>query len=633
MQIKTTTQANEIFLSISGRIDSTNAQELTEACAQVEFDKIEKLVMDFAEVAYISSAGLRSLLVIRKKAGSGKFFVANVNSSVEDIFVTTGFSAILDYSAAEESLSQDCSVAKDAPAVENMSFKAFLAYKQEYGVKTPILQLADRSLTWQDIEVGSQIIAEDLSKLGVKRGSHVAIGGRNSLNWVLTFFAVQKLGAIAMLMNFNLTIDEIIRMSHSADITHLCYGKMNAITDEEQFKTAVTGEESLIDYMYDIGNHIDFFARANEYEATKDKHRGSVESDDVAVMIFTSGSTGNPKAVMLSASNILSSAKVQADDLRLSAADISCMVSPMFHISGLGGGLIGNMIYDTKVLLPSSVKPNIILELLEKEKCSVFNAVPTMMFSIVDHPEFSSEKVKNLRYSKLAGAPITEAQCKILQEKMPANHFVASYGMSEIAPITCTLYEDTVQHIISTVGKPVKNVQLKIVNPANGEECAIGVSGEILVRGTNQMLGYYKLAVDSQAIDSDGWLHTGDLGKFDEDGYVYFTGRAKELIIRAGENISPNEIAAVLTEKDEIADAKVFGIPDDFYGEIVGAALLTKEGCAFDEEAIREHVKTRLAKFKWPEHYVVYEQFPLLSNGKIDGVSLKKDFIKRIMER
>ena len=252
------------------------------------------------------------------------------------------------------------------------------------------------------IEIGSQIIAEDLSKLGVKRGSHVAIGGRNSLNWVLTFFAIQKLGAIAMLMNFNLTIDEIIRMSHSADITHLCYGKMNAITDEEQFKTTVTGEDSFIDHMYDIGNHIDFFARRNEYEVIKDKHRSKVEADDVAVMIFTSGSTGNPKAVMLSAANIINSAKTRAEDLHLSSDDIDCMVSP---------------------------------------------------------------------------------------------------------------------------------------------------------------------------------------------------------------------------------------IPDDFYGEIVGAAVLMKEDCTFDEESAREYVKKRLAKFKWPEHYVVYKKFPQLSNGKVDGVSLKKDFIERVKEK
>ena len=379
MQIKKTMQGKEIILYISGRIDSTNVQELNEVCDQIEFDKIERLVMDFTDVSYISSVVLRSLLVIRKKAGDGKFLVANVNSLVEEIFSTTGFSQILDYTSVEEDTSWG-----------NMSFKAFLAYKQEHGVKTPILQLEDVSLTWQDIEIGSQIIAEDLSKLGVKRGSHVAIGGRNSLNWVLTFFAVQKLGAIAMLMNFNLTIDEIIRMSHSADITHLCYGKMNAVTDEEQFKAAVTGEDSLINCMYDIGNHIDFFARKNEYESIKDKHRINVEAEDVAVMIFTSGSTGNPKAVMLSAANIITAAKTRAEDLHLSSNDIDCMVSPMFHISGLGGGLIGNMVNDTKIILPSSVKPHIILELLEKEKCTIFNVVPTMMFSIIEHPDFNS---------------------------------------------------------------------------------------------------------------------------------------------------------------------------------------------------------------------------------------------------
>ena len=238
--------------------------------------------------------------------------------------------------------------------------------------------------------------------------------------------------------------------------------------------------------------------------------------------------------------------------------------------------------------------------------------------------------MSSLRSTILAGASASAPQIEMLREKFPNNHFGISYGLSEMAPVTITEYEDTVEHITTTVGKPVENIEIFIRNIVTDGKCDIGSEGEILVRGHNLMCYYYKMDLDQQSIDEDGWLHTGDLGYIDNNGYVHFVGRIKELIIRGGENIYPNEIASVISNEDEIADVKVMGAPDDFWGETVEAAIILKQGTTFDSESFKEKLRTKLAKHKIPDHFFIYEQFPLLANGKIDAVNLKKEIAEKV---
>ena len=221
----------------------------------------------------------------------------------------------------------------------------------------------------------------------------------------------------------------------------------------------------------------------------------------------------------------------------------------------------------------------------------------------------------------------------MFKDNLPNDRFMSSYGLSEMAPVSITNYGDTDDHLLHTVGKPVENIEIKIRDTATGADCPSGVSGEVLVQGFNQMTGYYKVDLDKQSIDIEGWLHTGDLGFIDEEGYLHLSGRLKELIIRGGENIMPGEVESAISELDIIDNVKVIGVPSDFFGEEVGACIKLKDGAAWDEGAVKQALSKSLEKFKIPAYYVIYDEFPMLGTGKIDGVTLKADALKKIAER
>ena len=621
MIIERTQTENGITLSISGRIDTTTSPELREEIAKVP-DDTARLVLDFKDVAYISSAGLREVLICRKRFPEDRMLVTNVSSEVNEIFEVTGFDSLIPLSLASG----------DVATYVNLSFASFLERKvQENGDKVTIVAAGGTGFTWNDIDIASQIIASDLSKAGVTKGTHVGICALNSINWVLTFYAVQKLGGIALLINPGQRAEEIARVAKIGGITHLCYGEMPEMKDEESFLAEIrnTPDCPLKEY-YSIRNDKDIRKRFEEYDAIADKFRQSIEADDPCAMIFTSGSTGVPKGVLLSAYNILNAASANYKDQTLNEDDKTCLILPLFHIFGLVAGLFANAMAGSVIYIPKDIRTDTLLELMAKEKCTIFHSVPTMLIALMNNKNFEPEKFSSLRCTIISGAAATQAQIEMFQKKLPNDHFLASYGLSEMAPVSITPYGDTDEHVLHTVGKPVANINIKIQNMETKEDCAVGESGEILVQGFNLMIGYYKVPLDQQSIDDEGWLHTGDIGCLDEEGYLRLSGRLKELIIRGGENIMPGEVEAAISELEIVDNVKVFGVPSEFFGEEVGACIKLKDGAAFDEESMKAELKKRLAKFKIPAYFVIYDEFPMLGTGKIDGVALKADAIRRI---
>ena len=603
-------------VTVIGRIDTVTSTEFRKSLSRIDFDSVDSLDMDFTDVNYVSSAGLRELLSLKKKLGKKPFLITNVSAEIHDIFKVTGFDTMLEYTMTGDD--KDFSL---------MSFKEFLAYKAGRSTDRENLIAGGYTYTWEDIEICAQIIAYDLHSLGVRKGTHVGICSFDSANWILTFFAIQKLGAIACLINFNLGADEIIKTAKAGDVTHICCGEMTQRSDD--LLSALTAEGSPIKKVYDIGKSINFMHRTIEYSDIQGRFEGKVEADDACVMIYTSGSTGVPKGVLLSAYNILNASSTNARSLLVTKDDRACLMLPLFHIFGLVAGYLTNAVEDAVTIIPDSVRTDTLLKTICEEKCTIFHSVPTMLLAMVNNKDFSAEKVATLRSTILSGALASPSQVETLMKAFPTVHFAAAYGLSEMAPVSITGYNDPKDKIMYTIGKPIEGIDIRIYDNDKKEECSAGQKGEIQVQGFNLMSCYYRAELNMQAIDEEGWLHTGDIGYMDEDGYLHFAGRIKEIIIRAGENIFPAEVAEAIASEEGIANVVVAGVPDNFWGENVAAAVIMKEGSAFSESSLRENLSAKLAKFKIPRYFFVYDSFPALPNGKIDMVAIKKDLAQK----
>ena len=622
MQIKTQQTAPGAYcLQLAGRLDPASAGQLRRALADIPEDA-PALTLDLVGLAYASLAGLRELLIARRRFPAKPIRLEKLRPRVRETLTSCGFS---DFFEIGETLPEDLPGSGEALSG---SFRDFLAGKRQNTADRVAIVSEAGAHTWAEIDACAEIIASELAALGVRRGSHVAICGRNSINWVYTFFAVQKLGAVAALINPGLKAAEIARILHGGDVELLCYGEILELKEEAAFLGEIrqaAGEK--LRGFYDVRSAVDFRARIGErgtYAAQ------TVEADDPALMIFTSGYTGTPKGVLLSAWSVLRASYASAGTQHLTDRDRICLILPMFHIFGLVAGLIAGSCADALIYLPKDIRSNTILNLISRERCTVFHSVPSMLVALVNNRDFTPEKLSTLRCTIISAAAATRAQMERFQNAMPENHFLSSYGLSEMAPVSITEYEDTDRHVMHTVGRLLDGVSLRIADPATGADCPAGEPGEILVQGYSLMGGYYRIAAEDQTIDADGWLHTGDRGYLDEEGYLRLEGRYKELIIRGGENVMPGEIENALTELDGVVTAKVIGVPSEFFGEEVCACVVCAPGKAFDEDTARAALSARLARYKVPSFFLVYEELPLLSTGKVDIAALKKDAVERI---
>ena len=405
---------NKVTVATEGVIDTETASNLSATLLELDYSNLD-LTLDFDKTDYITSAGLRVLLVARKKMTDDTMRIINVNEPIELVFKVTGFSDILNYSGKKQDV-VDC----------HMSFKALLKKRVNDG---KAFVFDGRDYTWEDIDRLSQIAADDLAKLGVDKGAHVGICSHNSINWIIAFFAVQKLGAIAILVNYGLKPDEIATLAEIGDITHLCYGAIPGITDFGVYSAALLSGKSTIEHMYDIGKDVDFTARLSEYDAIKDKYSEIYHFDDPSVIIFTSGSTGKPKAVLSSSFNILNSVKAICAECNFSSEDRACAFLPLFHVFGFASCIGIGLLYGCVEYIPTNNKPAALIDLIRDNKCTVFNTVPTMFLAMIQQSNFEPEALSSLRVSFLGGSTTSESQMKMLRSLLPNNHFCNIYGI------------------------------------------------------------------------------------------------------------------------------------------------------------------------------------------------------------
>lgn len=595
---------------IKGRIDTTTAPLLSEKVSEIK-ESVTSVCFDFKEVEYISSAGLRLMIIAKKRFED--VVILHANSTVKEIFEMTGLDQMLELNPESD---KEVNVNEVLPT--NLSFREFLMQKVALCKDQTAFIFEGKTYSYKDIHSYSEAIATILSAAGVKKRTHVGLCGTNSPYWIFTFFAIQKLGAIAIFINPTLNPNELQQLKELGDITHLCIGDTAHELNKE---VPCTFDFSCL--------KMNDFPVPSISETTA--FQTDIEADDPCVMIFSSGTTSLPKAVLLSSYHIFNNCVNHCKTTKLSPNDKQCLIMPLFHIFGFSCMLSGLMM-NAVAYIPKDTSSKTVLALLQQSQCTVMHSVPTLMLALAGNKDFDQYDISHLHSTILAGAVLSENNLKILRTKFPNNHFGVVYGLSEIAPVSAIVYEYKEEDELGSVGKPVDDVDVLIQNPQNQEICTSGESGEVLVKSPNQMVCYYKLPIEKQPYDEEGWLHTGDLGYFSENGYLHLIGRSKDLIIRGGENIAPNEIANVMSGIHGIKDVLVIGVPSEFWGEEVGACIVMEEGATFNEETVKEYLSKQLAKFKVPSHYFLFDSFPSLANGKIDVKEVKKTALSRLEE-
>lgn len=502
------------------------------------------------------------------------------------------------------------------------SFTQLLLKKYKDSPEFRIFNYSDRWYSWKEIEECSAVMADDLQKLGVKQKSHVGICVKTSINWIIAFFAVQRLGAVAVLLNDTFSLPELTRACKEADVEFLCIGSQINIT-------AVPHEagKDFVKCIYNIDEHNDFLLRQNEYALLKNNSAvtdNALSADEKTIIIFTSGTTGKEKAILLSLSNLSIPAQ---EELSFFENQNFICVLPLFHILGFMNLLLALYTEKSTVVLSPTLIPDDIVLLIQKHKCNALFSVPTMLLGIAESPLLTEEGSRLLTKCILGGSAMLSEQAQFIHKKLADCKLVGGYGMSETAVVSMTSPDDSDRIICTSIGKPFKNITLKIIDIETKKECPAGVTGELLIKGENLKAEYYRNSSSSPLYDKDGFIHSGDLAYVSKDGYYFITGRIKNLIIRGGENIIPSELADAISRYDGVSQVEIVSLPDRFYGEVAGAAIVMKKGFSLDKDALIQFLHTMLTINKIPAYFVEYDSFPLLANGKIDLRTLRQDML------
>ncbi|MBE6818887.1 MAG: hypothetical protein E7517_07015 [Ruminococcaceae bacterium] len=495
---------------------------------------------------------------------------------------------------------------------------------------TPAIVGNGTSCTYAELHRGINGLSKKLREMGVKKGSRVALWGYNSANWLIAFFAIVQSGGTAVLLNYSMSDEDACELLSMTETDFLLCGD-NAQTKKDphtlwKLASLIGISESRC---LDIRPSVLDLATAFPDEAEEADARTEGDTNDTALIIFTSGTTSKPKAVQISQRALSFDADAFNKNISEAAGRSVLVAVPLFHILGLLMSY-AYLCRGATVCLPTGYKPDALLKEISAHRLSDMAAVGAVYLALAEAKEFETNAVPHLQLCMIAGGMSTPVQMMRLELQFANATFINMYGQSEAAPLTMVRPGDMVEKRAQTVGKPVEGLDIRI-SDGKGNFLQAGEIGEVVARGDNLMNGYDRLPPEKQPIDEVGWLHTGDLGYFDPEGFLHLSGRIKDVIIRGGENIAPAEIEAALNQVENVRSAKVMGAPHPIYGESVEACVTVTGGSMnFDPEKIKAALRDKLARFKIPSHIFLYERFPLNVNGKIDQKTLRTDLLRRL---
>lgn len=509
---------------------------------------------------------------------------------------------------------------------------------------------ADRDYrqTWREFAATVDELAKGLMALGVARGEKVAVWATNVPYWVALQFATAKIGAILITVNTNYREHEIRYLLTQSECENLFI--IDGYRDHDYIQTLYNIAPELRTQargcfkctalphlrrvmflgvekhrgMYSVPEIVAMSVMTTDEEYTA--RQASLDPWDVINMQYTSGTTGFPKGVMLTHVGVGLNGYWIGRHQRFSGKDRVCLPVPLFHCFGCVLGVSACVNHGATMVILETFNALHMLEAIDSERCTAVYGVPTMYLAALEHKMFKRFDVSSLRTGIMAGSVCPEPLMRRVTEDMYMKEITICYGLTEASPVmTQSDIHDPLDVRCSTVGCAMPGIEVRIGDPDTCEELPRGEVGEILCRGYNVMKGYYNMPeATAAAIHPDGWLHSGDLGVMDENGYIRVTGRIKDMIIRGGENVYPREVEEFLMGMEGVLDVQVVAVPSRRYGEEVGAFLIPKPGYDILPEDVRDYCRGKIAWYKIPRYIATVEGFPLTASGKIQKFKLRE---------
>lgn len=511
----------------------------------------------------------------------------------------------------------------------------------------------DYRLSWREFSDQVDLMAKGLMALGVQKGDKVAIWATNVPHWVTLQFATAQIGAVLLTVNTNNKIAEIEYILKQSDAQNIFL--MNGVRDTDYVAVMYELIPELKDQQRGELKSARFPLLKRVFFLGPEKHRGmysmpelmalactvsdidyrarqeSLSPHDVINMQYTSGTTGFPKGVQLTHFNILNDGFWIGYNQHLSSKDRVCIPVPLFHCFGCVLGVMACINHaSTMVILEKYDAVNVMMS-VEKEKCTALYGVPTMFITVLEHPLFSRFDFSTLRTGIMAGSPCPTKSMKECVERMNMKEVTICYGLTESSPVmTQTRYDEkSLDNKCSTVGTALPGIEVAVISPDTGDIMGIGESGELCCRGYITMKGYYKMPKETaQCIDANGWLHSGDIGVMDVDGYYKVTGRLKDMIIRGGENIYPKEVEDFIHHMEGISDVQVVGVPSKKYGEQCGVFIILKANVEMTETDVQDFCRGKISWNKIPQYIAFVPSYPMTASGKIQKYKLREEAAK-----
>ena len=509
---------------------------------------------------------------------------------------------------------------------------AALASRATTNPEDPFVIFEDEVVTFGQMETRAEALAASLHGLGVESGDRVAVVMPSWPEFVISMFAVAKLGAVLVPLNPRLTADDLrYTLRHSEAVAAITAETLKDLDFLQLFEDLLTQLPDL-KYLITVGDedlwHDDRVFQFEDLVSAGGGRDYSVTSlpdaDEVFAILYTAGTTGKPKGVELTHANLLQVAGSTADALGLGRDDRVVGIMALFHVFGLGPGILGSLLSGATLLLQDEFGPAGTLDLVERHRATVHYGVPTLFVAELREQAKDPRNLDSLRRGLVAGAPVSDTLVKAVQEKICPELLIA-YSLTETSSTVCvTRPDDPEAKRIFTVGRPLENNVVRIVDE-DGAELPEESIGEIAVRGPGVMRGYYRQPHEtSSLIDSDGYFLTGDLGMEDEEGFIHLVGRKKEVIIRSGSNVYPREVEDRLQSHPAIREAMVAGVPDELLGEAICACVLPEEGAIVTSQEIQDWCSVTLADYKVPDVVQFMEEFPLTGTGKVRRAELSR---------